>query len=255
MLKDKLHRNQLSIGSWITIPHPSIVEILLATDRFDWLTIDMEHSAIDIGETQNLIGHIQNHGANALVRVPQNEPVMIKRVLDSGANGVIVPMVNTTEDLKTAINHVYYPPKGRRGVGLARAQGYGFEFQQYQKRLDTEIVLIAQIEHIDGVRNIDAILEDPDLDGIIIGPYDLSGSMGMPGAYHEDRVQSAIKTVEDACKKHEKPLGIHVIPPDVDELSNRVKAGYRFIAFSIDFMFLGSKVRETLDTFTKVCYG
>lgn len=244
-LKQQLSANQLTLGSWVTIGHQSVVEIM-ATGGFDWLCLDMEHSVIELTMAQHLIGHIQAQGMQALVRVGKNEEVIIKRVMDAGADGVIVPMVNSAEDARQAVDYVKYPPVGKRGVGLARAQRYGTGFDAYKEWLKDSSVVIAQIEHIRAVENIDAILQVPGIDGIMIGPYDLSGSMGMPGEYDKPEVQEAIHKVEEACKKYNKPLGFHVILPDHQLVQQKIDAGYRFLAFSLDFYFLGDKVRTEM---------
>jgi len=244
-LKNKLQNNQLSIGSWITLGHQSIVEIM-SSAGFDWLTLDLEHSVIELGQAQNLIAHIKNNGCAALVRVSKNEEVIIKRIMDAGADGVIVPMVNSAEDAKQAVNFVKYPPVGKRGVGLARAQKYGTGFDDYKKWLNDESVVIAQIEHIDAVNNIEAILDVKGIDGIMIGPYDLSGSMGFPGEYDREDVKAAIEKVENVCKEKKKPLGFHVIQPDHLLMTEKINKGYTFLAFSLDFYFLGEKVRTEM---------
>jgi len=125
-----LIKKNISIGSWITLGHFSIAEIM-ANAGFDWLCIDLEHSVIDYYEAEQLIATIESNGCVPYVRVGANDPTIIKRVLDAGAKGVIVPMVNTPEDAQKAVNASKYPPKGNRGVGLARAQGYGFSFDEY----------------------------------------------------------------------------------------------------------------------------
>ena len=244
-LKTKLQNNQLTLGSWVTIGHQSVVEIM-ATGGFDWLTLDLEHSVIDLTMAQNLIAHIQHNGAAALVRVSKNEEVVIKRVMDAGADGVIVPMINSAEDAAQAVSFVKYPPEGKRGVGLARAQKYGTGFDTYKKWLHEESVVIAQIEHIKAVENIYDILDVKGIDGIMIGPYDLSGSMGHPGEYDREDVQAAIKRVEEACKAKNKPLGFHVILPDHALVKEKIEKGYRFLAFSLDFFFLGEKLRSEM---------
>jgi 2-dehydro-3-deoxyglucarate aldolase len=249
-LKQKLKNNNLTIGSWITIGHHSIIEIM-SSAGFDWLTIDLEHSAIELTEAQNLIAHIQANGMEALVRVGKNEEVIIKRVLDAGANGIIVPMVNSKSDAIKAVRYVKYPPHGKRGVGLARAQKYGIGFEEYKKKLEDEIVIIAQVEHIDSVNNLEEILGVKGIDGVIIGPYDLSGSMGKPGRFNDDDVKTAIKGVESVCKKLNKPLGFHVIPPDNKELNKKILDGYTFLAFSLDFLFLGEKARLEMSNIKK----
>lgn len=244
-LKNKLVNNQLTVGSWITIGHQSVVEIML-TAGFDWLTLDLEHSVIELTTAQNLIAHIKHGGASALVRVSKNEEVIIKRIMDAGADGVIVPMINCADDAIQAVNFVKYPPLGKRGVGLARAQKYGTGFDEYKQWLHDESVVIAQIEHIQAVENIEAILDVPGIDGIMIGPYDLSGSMGFPGEYDRADVKAAILKVEEACKKKNKPLGFHVIQPDHQLMKEKINKGYRFLAFSLDFYFLGDKVRSEM---------
>ena len=241
-LKEKLKNNQLTIGSWITIANPAIVEIM-ATANFEWLVIDMEHTSIDLASAQILITTIQANGIKALVRVSKNEEVIIKRVLDMGADGIIVPMIKNREEALEAISYIKYPPVGKRGVGLYRAQGYGIRFNEYREWLEKEVVVIAQIEHIEAVRNIEEIILTDGVDGTIVGPYDLSGSMGYPGAFERDDVKEAIKSVEFACKKYNKPYGFHVIESDPRRLQERIDEGCTFLAYSLDFFFLGDSAR------------
>jgi 2-dehydro-3-deoxyglucarate aldolase len=173
-LKKKLRKNVVTVGSWITIGHAAIAEIM-AKIGFDWLVIDMEHSAITLHEAQQLIQVIDLCGVTPLVRVGENNPYLIKRVMDAGSYGVMVPMVNTKEDAIKAVNAVKYPPVGTRGVGLARAQGYGMDFERYNNRLNRDSVVIVQIEHIKAVENLDDILSVDGVDAFFVGPYDLSG--------------------------------------------------------------------------------
>ena len=143
-----------------------------------------------------------------------------------------------------------YPPAGKRGVGLARAQDFGVGFENYKKWLEHEAVVIAQIEHQKAVENIEEILHAEGIDGIIIGPYDLSGSYGFPGEYEREEIKEAVHKVEDASKKCHKPLGFHVIQPDYRILKQKIDAGYTFLGFSLDFYFLGEKVREEMAKLT-----
>ncbi len=242
-LKNKLKNNELTLGSWITIGNSSIVDVM-ASAGFDWLVVDIEHTSIDLSTVHNLIATIQSNNMKALVRVSKNEEVIIKRVLDMGADGIIVPMVTSKKEALEAIDYAKYPPIGKRGVGLFRAQKYGLGFEDYKKWVNDELVVIAQIEHIDAVENIDEILEVDGIDGTIIGPYDLSGSMGTPGDYYRDEVQSAIQKVKKACIKHNKPYGFHVIESDPSSLQTKIKEGCTFLAYSVDFFFLGDMVRD-----------
>lgn len=239
--------NEVSIGSWVTLNHFSIVEIL-AGAGFDWLCVDMEHSVIDFYDAQNLIAHIQAKGLKAYVRVGQNNNRIIKRVLDAGVDGLIVPMVNNFEEAKEAVNSVKYPPVGNRGVGLARAQNYGLDggFPKYRDGKAKEIDLIVQIEHIDAINDLEKIIELDGINGTFIGPYDLSGSMGKPGEYYDSDVKKALTRYEAIAKKYSKKIGFHVIEPDHKALQLRIDQGYNFVAFSLDTLFLGVKCREEL---------
>lgn len=245
-LKAKLTKNELTIGSWLTIPNQAVIEIL-GTAGFEWLTIDMEHSPISIETALNLIGHIQGNGMQALVRVSKNEEVIIKRVLDAGADGVIVPMIKNKAEAEEAVGYVKYPPLGKRGVGLNRAQKYGTAFNTYQGWVKNQAVIIAQIEHIEAVNNLEEILSVEGIDGIIVGPYDLSASMGYPGEYDREDVKEALAKIDEVTLRLKKPLGFHVIDSNYQKVTEKIKKGYTFVAFSLDFFFLGDKAREEMN--------
>jgi 2-dehydro-3-deoxyglucarate aldolase len=244
-LKLKLRDNSLTIGSWITLGHTSIAEIM-AQSGFEWLTIDIEHSVIPLNIAQELIQAIEGYGVVPLVRVGENNPNLIKRIMDAGAYGVIVPMINTKEQAEAAVKAVKYPPIGTRGVGLARAQGYGQKFNEYASTVNEESVVIIQVEHIDSVRNLESILSVKGVDGCLIGPYDLSGSLGVPGDFDHPEVLSALDKVEKICKQKKVPLGIHVIQPDYKQIIEKVARGYTFLAFSLDILFLGNSCRDQM---------
>ncbi len=244
-LKQKLSEKQVTIGSWITLGHPSIAEIM-AKAGYDWLTVDMEHSAITLHQTQQLIQVIELSGCAPLVRVGENNPNLIKRVMDTGAHGVIVPMVNTKEEAEKAVASVKYPPKGFRGVGLARAQKYGSDFEGYKDWNNTESIVVVQIEHIKAVENLEAILSVDGVDAFIIGPYDLSGSLGVPGQFDHPDMLAALARIKEVSQNLKAVSGFHVIPPDVDALKKKVKEGYKFIAHSLDILFLGNNCKEAL---------
>lgn len=244
-LKSNLKEGKLTFGSWITIGHPIVAEIMAQSD-FEWLTIDMEHSAITLDVAQNLIRTIELSGCIPLVRVRENNQYLIKQVMDAGAYGVIVPMVNSKKDAEMAVKAVRYPPGGFRGVGLARAQKYGFDFDGYKKWLEKESIIIVQIEHIDAVKNLKEILTTKGVDGFIVGPYDISGSLGMPGNFESPEFKKSVKEIMDVSKELKKPAGYHVIPPDKNEVQKIVKLGYRFVAISLDTLFLGTLCKDIL---------
>ena len=237
--------SKLSLGSWITLNHPSIAEIM-ADAGFDWLCIDMEHSVTDYFEAQQLMIAIQGKGLKAFVRVGENNTRIIKRVLDAGADGIIVPSVNSKEDAIKAVKAIKYPPIGTRGVGLARAQEYGFGFEKYRDGRSKEIQLIVQIEHIDAINALEDIISVEGIDGTFIGPYDLSGSMGKPGMWDEPDVKKALEHYETVVKKYNKLVGFHVIQPDYNLVLEKQKLGYNFIAFSLDILFLGTMARNEI---------
>ena len=236
-LKNKLKKNKLTIGSWIMMGHPMSVEVM-ALAGFDWLVVDIEHTSIDLDMLQSLITTIQSHDMKALVRVSKNEEVIIKRVLDIGADGIVVPMVNSKEDALQAVSYAKYPPVGKRGVGLYRATKYGTKFEEYKKWVDEELVIIAQIEHIDAVNNIDEIISVDGIDGTIIGPYDLSGSMGYPGEFEMENVKNAVRKVLDRCKKFNIPSGFHVVDTNPEKLQEKIDEGCTFLAYGIDYFFM-----------------
>lgn len=236
-LKQKLKNNQLTLGSWIMMGNPMSVEVM-ALAGFEWLVVDIEHTSIDLETTLSLITTIQANNMKALVRVSKNEEVIIKRVLDMGADGIIVPMVCSKKEALQAVEYAKYPPLGKRGVGLYRASGYGTTFEKYKKWVDEELVIIAQIEHIDAVNNIDDILSVEGIDGTIIGPYDLSGSMGYPGEFERDDVKIAVEKVLEKCKQANIPSGFHVVDTDPVKLQAKIDQGCTFLAYGIDYFFM-----------------
>lgn len=239
-----------TFGSWLTLNNAAIAEIM-ADAGFDWLCVDMEHSSTDYAEAQQMITAIQSKGLKAFVRVGENNTRIIKRVLDAGADGIIVPSVNSAAEAQKAVDAVKYPPKGKRGVGLARAQSYGFGFDNYRDVKSKEIKLIVQIEHINAICELDAIIQTEGIDGTFVGPYDLSGSMGKPGQWDHDDVRAALQTYEDTVKKYNKWVGFHVIQPDYKLVLEKMEKGYNFIAFSLDSLFLGTLVRNQLQELKK----
>jgi len=177
-------------------------------------------------------------GVAPLVRLNTNDPSTIRRVMDAGAQGVIVPMVNSAHDAQLAADAVYYAPKGDRSFGLGRAHEFGNKFEEYIEVANADSVLVVQIEHIDAVSNLDAILKVQGIDAIIIGPYDLSGSMGIPGKFNDSKFQDEINSIVEKVKKYKIALGIHIVRPSTVDYETRIKQGFRFIGFGIDTIYL-----------------
>ena len=249
-LKNKLKKNILTLGSWITIGHPAVAEIL-ANAGYDWLVIDMEHTTISIDMAGDLIRVIDLCGVTPLVRLTSNHPDQIKRVMDAGAHGIIVPMVQTKTDAINAVAATRYAPRGIRGVGLARAQSYGNSFQQYLEWQQESPVVIVQIEHVDAVDNLEDIISTPGVDGLIIGPYDLSCSMGIPGEFGTPAFKKVISKIIKTSLNLGVPAGIHIVEPDEASLQQAIKNDYKLIAYGVDMRMLDISARS----FTNVLEG
>lgn len=238
-LKQKMTENRAVIGSWINSASPIVAE-LMATVGFDFLTVDVEHSAVDLVQAQALFQAMRsgNPQCAPLVRLAGNNYSETKRFLDAGAAGVIAPFINTAEQAHELIRAVKYPPLGMRGVGFCRANNYGLQLQQAVATANDDTFVCVQIEHVEAVGNIDEILTVPGVDAAIIGPYDLSASMGLTAQFDHPDVISAIDSIGEACKRHQVIAGIHVVQPEAEEAVRRFKEGYRFIAYSLDITML-----------------
>jgi len=236
-LKSRLLKNEFTIGSWITLGNQDVAEIM-AKANFDWLVVDLEHSSISIDMAANLIRVIELSGVTPLVRLTSNDSNQIKRVMDAGAYGIIVPMVNSAIEAELAVAATRYGPRGIRGVGLARAQGYGANFNEYLDWQSSDPIVIVQIEHVDAIDNLEDILNTDGVDGFIIGPYDLSCSMGIPGKFEDKDFNYTLKHILDIGKNISIPAGIHLVEPDTNLLEKLKKDGYNFIAYSVDIRML-----------------
>jgi 2-dehydro-3-deoxyglucarate aldolase len=238
---------KLSIGSWIQLGHPAVAEIM-ASAGFDWLVVDLEHSTIGLREAEELIRVIDLKGVVPLVRLSSNNAEQIKRVMDAGAHGVIVPMVNSEEEAQAAVSAVKYPPKGHRSVGLGRAQGYGTSFIEYFNWQKDHTLVVVQIEHIDAVDNLESILSVAGVDAYIVGPYDLSGSLGIPGEFKGHRFLEVMQHIRNVAEKLGVPGGVHIVEPDPAQLRRSIEEGNHFIAYGVDFRMLDVTCRMGLES-------
>ena len=238
-----MHRllRELSVGSWIQLGHPAVAEIM-ASAGFDWLAIDLEHSMIDLRETEELIRVIDLKSVVPLVRLASNNPEQIKRVMDAGAHGIIVPMVNACDEAEAAVAAVKYPPEGRRSIGLARAQGYGPRFQEYFEWQRENSLVIVQIEHIDAVDNLESILSVAGVDGYIVG------SLGIPGEFEAPKYLQALERILKVSQEMDMPGGVHVVEPDPKQLKARIEEGHKFIAYGVDTRMLDTVCRAGLES-------
>ena len=210
--------------------------------------IDLEHTTISIAEAGELIRVIDLCGVAPLVRLTSNQPDQIKRVMDAGAHGIVVPMVCSVDDSTKAVAATRYAPQGIRGVGLARAQKFGPGFSDYLQWQKDGPVVIVQIEHKDALENLEAIFSVPGVDGFIIGPYDLSCSMGMPGEFERPEFIEAINHILKTGLRMNFPAGIHIVEPDQKRLRQVISEGYSFIGYSADFRILDESARKGIAT-------
>jgi len=232
--RSRLKHGETLLGTLVTLSSPEVAEIL-AEAGFDWLFIDMEHSPLDVREAQAILQTVGERCA-CVLRVPLNDEIWIKKALDIGASGLIIPQVNSRQGAEQAVRLCKYPPQGSRGVGVARAQGYGARLQDYLDSANEEIAVIVQAEHIDGVSRIEEIVGVAGIDAVLVGPYDLSASMGKIGKVADAGVQAAIARVKVACASARMPIGIFAATAEAAKPFMR--EGYSLIAVGIDTIFL-----------------
>ena len=235
-IRKKLRKQEPSIGSWIQIPHPSIAEIF-GQAGYDWVAIDMEHGSVSPHQLPDLFRALELGNTLPFARLAHGHPKDCKQVLDAGAGGVIVPMIENAEQLQKIRDACYWPPAGTRGVGFSRANLFGKYFDDYKNEAQAPM-LVAQIEQIRAIENLEGILSVEGLDAILIGPYDLSASMGCTGRFDDPTFRETMRSVLELCRQHQIPSGIHIVQPDSKELQRCILEGYLFIAYSLDSVFL-----------------
>jgi len=240
--RQRLRGEETLIGTIVSLASPEVAE-LLSSLGYDWLFVDMEHGPLGTMEAQRVL-QATSAQCSAVVRVPANGEVWIKRALDLGCDGIIVPAVNSAEDARQAVRWARYPPLGARGVGIGRAHGYGMRFAEYVARANEDVAVIVQAEHRDAVADIEAIVRVPGVDAVLIGPYDLSGSLGKPGQVDDPEVWAHIERVRTACQGAGMPLG--VFGASADAVRPFIAQGYTLIAVGLDTLFLGTAAAGTL---------
>lgn len=254
-MKNKLKRALLerrpTTGAWIQIGHPVCAEIL-ARAGFDWVCVDLEHGIIDLETAASLFRAIELYGSVPVARLPKNDPVWIHRMLDAGAQGLIIPMVNSEHEAEAAVREAKYPPRGARGYGYSRANAYGEAFPTAIREANEEIAMIMQIEHRDAIANLEGIIGVPDVDGLFIGPMDLSGSFGKPGDLGCPEMREALRSYLSTCERRKKSAGLHIVRPDADNIRRAISDGYTLIALGLDTVFLAEGAARSLTEILKV---
>lgn len=251
-LRKQFQQQEKLFGAWTSLAHPQIAEMFATLLKPDFIGIDIEHSTISLAEAQRIIAAGQSSGVPVLPRIASHNGEAIKRLADSGADGFIVPMVDTREQLDQIIRWIKYSPAGSRSFGIARAQGYGADFGPYTKGWNEKSVLIIQIESVTGVKNVEALLDSEYVDGVMIGPYDISGSLGIPGELEHKDVLKACDTVIEACYKFKKSIGTQDPDPTEKTIPNYLSRGYNFLVLSSDIFLMWrwcERMRETVKGF------
>lgn len=244
-----LQAGKPAIGSWLNTCSSEVGE-LMAGCGFDFLTVDAEHSSVDVPQIQHIFQGIRSghHACDCLVRVHGIDYALVKRYLDAGANGIIAPLVETRADAELLVSATKYPPIGRRGVGFCRANQYGKNILDYVEKANDEILLALQIESAQGVENIEDILSVEGIDAVFLGPYDLSASLGVTAQFDHPKYLEARDRVLQVCKEKNVAAGIHVVQPDPGELLQRVSEGYQLLAYSLDITMLLDACQRGLGT-------
>jgi 4-hydroxy-2-oxoheptanedioate aldolase len=239
-VKQKLKAGQPSVGTWLSLGSITASRFM-ARAGFDWLTVDIEHSLVDWETATHMFASIAEAGCVPLARVPANRHDHIKRVLDNGAMGVVVPMVNSRDEAEAAVAACLYPPRGNRSVGgSVHALNFGCSAAEYYQKVDDELLIVLQCEHIQAVEDAERIFSVPGIDAIFVGPNDLAASMrgkdGKPPS--AEATAQAHRHILQTCKKVGVPAGYHCTT--AAEVLHRIEEGWQFLA-------IGSELKLMLD--------
>jgi 2-dehydro-3-deoxyglucarate aldolase len=239
----RLKRREKLLGTMVTLASAASAEVL-ASVGFDWLFLDAEHGPLETRELVEILRAVGDRAA-CIVRVPQAAELPIKKALDLGAHGIIVPQVNTAEQAADVVRWSRYAPHGARGVGLARAHGHGTKFREYLSTANREIAVIVQAEHVRAVENIEAIVRVPGIDAVLLGPYDLSASLGKMGEIDDPAVVAAIDRVTDVCRAAEMPLGYFGVTAAA--VRPYIARGYSLVVAGVDTLYLANGAKALLN--------
>lgn len=248
-VKRRLASGEPSVGTWLSLPSPEGAEYAGALG-FDWLVVDTEHNPIDVRTMARMFAALAHSPSAPMVRIPWNTPEHFKRVLDAGAWGVVVPMVNSRAEAEQAVAAMSYPPRGVRSVGGGRhALSFDTTAEEYYRHADGEVLLVLQIEHLAGVERADEILSVQGVDACFIGPNDLAASMGIglgvPLESDDPRLVEAIDHVRDTCRRHGVAPGIHC--SGAAGVRQRIDEGFQFCAMASDLKYMLAGLRTDLE--------
>jgi 2-keto-3-deoxy-L-rhamnonate aldolase RhmA len=242
-LKARLKNRETLLGTLLTLPSPDVAEIMSLLG-WDYVWIETEHAPMGFVQAQTMIQAVGGR-CPCLVRVPENKEVWIKKALDIGCDGIVIPQVRSAAEARQTVEWCLYPPQGKRSVGVSRAHGYGMAFQDYVQTVNQELTIVLQVEHIAAVEDIQAIVAVPGIDAILIGPFDLSGSLGVLGQITHPQVQEAIRETKRHCDQAGVPIGIFAV--DAASAKGFIEQGFSLIALSMDVYYLWQAAKSALD--------
>lgn len=241
-LRNRLQNEELVLGTILSLNSPDVAE-MLSQIGFDWLFIDAEHSTLDPHHLQAIFQAVGD-SIPCVVRIPLLDEIVVKKTLDAGAAGLLAPQIHNAEQAEQLVRWGRYYPAGSRGLGFGRAQGYGLKVGEYLETANENVLLSVQAESAEAVKNIEAIVQVQGLDAVLVGPYDLSASMGLPGQVDHPDVKAAIQHVADVCKAAGMPVGIFGLTAEA--VRPYIEHGFRFVVAGVDTVMLGNAARQLL---------
>ncbi len=248
ILKEKLRNNEVTIGTWLQMPSPALAGVLAS--EFEWVCVDLEHGDIGLETAADMFRAIKLRGSVPIARVPANDRIWIKRLLDAGAEGLVIPNVNSVDDIMKIVAAKKYPKfgsLGTRGYGFCEANNYGKDFDRYIKNANN-IPVIIQIEHKDAFEKLDELFKCAKIhcDASMIGPYDLSGSLNNPGGFETPEFKKLLREYIEISNDLEFPCGMHIVYPDKNSFKIAKHSRYRFIAMGTESTLIRQAVKSFL---------
>jgi len=241
-----LKLGKVLVGGWMQLSNANLAEIISDYKEYSWVAVDMEHGSFSTGDLPNIFRAIELKSKLALARLPNKNTNICGQVLDAGCAGVIIPNINKVSELIAIRDACYLPPKGTRGVGYSRANLFGKRFSDY-KIGKTKPIIIAMIENVISVKNLEQLIQTRGLDAILIGPYDLSASMNITGRFNHPKFKSAIREIIKLSRKYKMPCGIHIIEPKHNILKKYIKLGYQFLPYSADTILFNTALKKSFN--------
>lgn len=239
----------LNVGAWMSTGNQEVAESMLSSFSYQWLCVDLEHTSITEAQASTLFLVCDKFKTAGFARLGSHNYVEGRRMLDLGASGVIVPVVEDAGKFEDLSSHFYYPPRGKRGAGLYRANLWGKDFEKYSTSFEPKV--IAQIETVAGIENVEKIASSKNIGGLFLGPYDLSASLGRPGDFESKDFKSCVDRIIEVGRKHKLELGAHVVMPDVVEFKKRIEQGFTRIALGTDTQLIRSALKNFEQAWSK----